>query len=388
MEIKMRFYATDIAKTGHSITMHYKGFKANLMRTVKLRDNGYKHGLPPGTPVPTYPVQALPGCPEEWIRESGSYVCPVDTDWGLWFNWTQNDALRTAVLASVKGMDPVTGRKLENLRLERYVERCPVHDCDFVGDKLCEKCGYKWPAQNYVAAPNTLWWDGFRQSDGSVRQFFFSADDAKDIASLVIGKENTVPAFGFAFYNVTDKWIQENPNVTSRGNYSISSTSSSKSPGIVLCSAGTPKGFYAKGPKGSSAGGQSVAIPDSVQLISGGLDEFTEFDDACEVEVKTSLNFVAPAEQKTSGILRGMSRAQPKPKKSKSVSVGAGAEILQDVVPDSKPFDAWKTEPAGLIRLYFVFEEQFKEIVLKGGVKDLEGKKAGYLEGLPVGDKS
>jgi hypothetical protein len=69
---------------------------------------------------------------------------------------------------------------------------------------------------------------------------------------------------------------------------------------------------------------------------------------------------------------------------SKSVSVGAGARINQELAKDSLGLEGWKDEPEAIIRLYFVFEEQFHEIV-RGGIKELKGDKEGYLKNLPVG---
>ena len=135
-------YAAPLAKTGYSREMKMGKFSARLMRAPRLKDE--KSGaLPPGAPIPVFPVDALPGCPKDWIGGEGAFVCPVDPGWGLWFDFTNNDAMNTAVMASVKGMNPITGQKLEGLALERYEEKCPVHKEAFKTGRLCEKCGYK-----------------------------------------------------------------------------------------------------------------------------------------------------------------------------------------------------------------------------------------------------
>ena len=69
----------------------------------------------------------------------------------------------------------------------------------------------------------------------------------------------------------------------------------------------------------------------------------------------------------------------------KDVSVGGGARIDQKLSPDPLALDAWTEKESGLIRLYFVFEEQFKQIVKKGGIIDISGTDEGYLSGLPLG---
>ena len=172
------------------------GYFAKLMMAEKLKGDG-AFGLPPGVPINAIPIHCLPGVPDGWVKDSGTFVVEVDTEHGLWFDWTDNDEFNTAIVPTVKGMNPITGMKTEDVAMHQYREKCPVHDTTFAHNLFCEKCGYHWPAQNYVAYSNTLWYDGFRQPDGTVRQFFFTEEDRRDVASAIIGKKNTVPAFGF-----------------------------------------------------------------------------------------------------------------------------------------------------------------------------------------------
>ena len=181
------------------MTLTNGGYKANLMKAERLVDNRI-HNLPPGKAMMAIPIHCLPGSPDGWVRGPGSYVVEVDAEHGLWFDFTGNDKYNTAIVPTVKGMNPITGLKTEDVGIHQYREECPIHHVPFGHKYFCEECGYKWPAQNYVSHPNVLWWDGFRQTDGSVRQFFFTEEDKRDIASAIIGKKNTVPAFGFAFY--------------------------------------------------------------------------------------------------------------------------------------------------------------------------------------------
>ena len=338
---------------GHTHIMEHKGFKAGLMRAERLADRSHAHSLPPGSPINTFPVDALPGSPDNWLRGPGNYVCPIEPTYGLWFDWTMNDDLNTAVIASVKGMNPITGQKLEELRLEKYQETCPVHEIPFQSGLFCEKCNYKWPPQSYVASPNILWWDGFRQPDGTVRQFFFTEEDQRDIASLVIGKENTVPAFGFAFYQpVTPRQPKRQIMRSGLSCYHMQTnsikTSGTSGPEIRHLSSNTTTSNYSY----DNMGGCSLGVPCS--------NEISEMD-MSEIEVRTT----------------DLSEI-------KDVSVGAGAKIHQDLRPDPLALTEWKQEPSSVIRLYFVFENQFREILSKG-VKDLEGDRAGYLQDLPVG---
>jgi hypothetical protein len=374
-------YATEILDRGYKIQMEHKGFKATLMRATRLKDNGRPHALPPGFPVPVYPVDALPGCPGDWMRGGGNYVCPVNPDEGLWFDWTDNDPLNTAVLPSVKGMNPITGQKLEGLALEQYKENCPIHKTKFSEGRLCEKCGYKWPAQSYACAPNRLWWDGFRQPDGTVRQFFFTEDEKRDIASIVIGKQNTVPAFGFAFYEPVVRRVPTPPLVISHHWHG--------SPlfGSVNKHSLAPEKYSMKHEYNEQ---NSMYYNSSEQLMNN----------YCAPDVLTSQNMVTTCsvEPPSTGdnllrACRGVnlagssldkSRSKLTSKATKSVSIGAGAIISQELADDTLAVTDWKPEAASVIRLYFVFKEQFKKIA-KAGVKDLDGSKEGFMKGLPVG---
>lgn len=370
-----KFYATEIAKTGYTTLMETKGFKATLMRAQKLKDTGTPHGLPPGETVPTYPVDALPACPENWLRGQGSYVCPVSSDCGLWFDWTMNDQYNTAVLASVKGMNPITGRKLENLSLEKYIEKCPIHETPFQTGLLCEKCGYKWPPQSYVAAPNVLWWDGFRQADGTVRQFFFTSEEERDIASIVIGKHNTVPAFGFAFYEPVKRRSSPVSVLRSGSPFNIHTT--------YLSNSGNHYGS-----SGGSSGGTTVQDFNSMEPLMSvnccSVAPPTNSD--CSLELTSGFKSKSRAGGQSALRSGQMVNKSVKPIEiEKAVSVGAGAEIRQDLEPDPLSVSDWKNEPSAVMRLYFVFEKQFKKIIDEGGIKDLNGNKEGFLKGLPVG---
>ena len=329
--------------------MEHKGFKASLQRAKRLKDNGSLHSLPPGKEIDVFYVDSFPGSPKGWIGGPGSFICPVDPDWGLWFDWTMNDKLNTSVIASVKGMNPVTGDKIENLSMESYEEKCPRHNIAFKGKRYCNKCEYKWPPQNYVCSPNTLWWDGFRQPDGSVRQFFFSEDEKRDIASLVIGKHNTVPAFGFAFYEPKKRREQNNVNINWKNNFP---SHLSNCTNVVFTNSATVDQKH---------------IPLTRNTICRSLMNNQNTCDTSELS-----NIEDRSEIKNNNF-------------TVDVSVGAGAEIEQDLQKDNIKVDDWKTDPSSIIRLYFVFADELKSYIKNGGIKNLEGNNSGYLKGLPTG---
>jgi hypothetical protein len=69
----------------------------------------------------------------------------------------------------------------------------------------------------------------------------------------------------------------------------------------------------------------------------------------------------------------------------RSVAVGAGAQIRQDLQKDTLDVDDWKEQETAVIRLYFVFENKFRNIIESGGMKDVTGNDSGYLTDIPVG---
>ena len=356
-------------------TMEHSGYKAKIMKAMRLTGEEL-HRLPPGNAISVIPIHCLPGCPDAWVREAGSYVCPVSCDIGLWFDWTDND-VNTAIIPSVKGMNPVTGEQIKELKMEQYRDKCPKHNIALAHDRYCEKCGYSLPPQNYVSVCDgnqRLWWDGFRQPDGSVRQFFFTEDDKRDIASLVIGKENTVPAFGFAFFKtkvnrvveqryvrgMNANWNTGNNNImlmssnyTSLTNDSISCISESGMSGT----SGTSGAINFIG--ANSTKKHSEAMLDGINDICGSLS-------------RKSKNVSTPVDYSCNNI-KSISGDECRSKKSsrvpnKDVSVGAGARINQNLDVDKLALSEYIETPQSLIRLYFqVFFFKHQKFCLKHG---------------------
>ena len=270
-----------------------------------------------------------------------------------------NDPLNTAILPSCKGMNPLTGQKLEGMVLEQFADKCPIHNKSFAHGRHCEECGYEWPPQNWVSHSNTLWWDGFRQPDGSVRQFFFTDEDKRDIATAVIGKKNTVPAFGFAFYQ--PKQYREPPRPVMRS-----------------CSMAFGNGF------GGHSFGSSLDYhsTDNMKHFAPTSENMAGAEVAmCSASASASTLKGAPVRSMN---MSKLSKSVTSEKKSKSVSVGAGAKIRQELTACSLGIDGWKDQPEAIIRLYFCFEEQFRHIAAKG-IKPLVSNSEGYLKDLPVG---
>jgi hypothetical protein len=386
--------------------MECNGFFASIMRADKVKNEAGE--LPPGMPIPVLPVDYLKDRPDFWVGGIGSYVCPVDDDWALWFNWSMN-INNIAVLTSVKGMNPITGQRIEGLGLEQYKNKCPIHKKEFKHGRFCSDCNFKWPDQNYVSSPNALYWDGFRSADGKVQQFYFTEDMSKSVPELVIGRDDTVPAFGFCFYTsknhekpsdaggnkYKDKFphdpiVQVRHFDSTRLSYSAPSSHAfmSKSKSFIrsksftedmkLCgSVDSVKGLNVGSSLSCDPPPTSVYFCNSSSLSSATMDSCTLGSIPTASASGPEIADYSDSEYKTSG---GIICA----KASAEVGIGAGATINQALQKDARDVDEWKDKPAGIMRIYFVFREQFEKYA-KAGLNDLTGCKSGYLEGLPVG---
>lgn len=389
--------------------MIHKGYKAQIMEAQRLVGDQV-FGLPPGTPLPVYHSDAFVEWPLGWIKGQGTFLVPVQPNKGLWFNWTMNDANNTAVLPTVKGCNPITGMQTSGFHLERYDTKCPKHGCDFQGDRYCPECDYKWPFGNYVASPNTLWIDGMvNQKDGSVRQFFFTEEELRDVATHMIGKENTVPAFGFAFYKPKEP-RPSMPNVyrgsgmfatATKFSYYNSSGNNSGSfvaPGVFISTFSSGLSDNLKGTKSVRAR-KYRGSGATTGSLSTGSNIGDSFEDSTHVYCCSASENVpmacaaAPVEADLSHLMdvdyeRGISVKSlvdhPEPKTVKEVSVGAGAKINQALAKDPFSLDSWCDAPEAVMTIYFVFQEKFEELKA-GGMRDLEGKPEGMLSGIPVG---
>jgi len=388
--------------------MEYKGFKARIMEAERLTGEGV-HGLPPGYELPSYPADLFEKWPENWMKK-GAFLIPVKPNKGLWFDWRANDPDNTAIIPTVKGCNPLTGMQTSGFHMEKYETKCPKHGCDFLADRFCPECKYKWVSQGYVSqAP--LWLDGWvNTEDGSVRQFFFTEDELRDVASAMISKENTVPAFGFAFYR-PKQWRQVNrsSNAVYLNNneslYSIFNVPVNNSGTVncfsssVLYSAASnfsetlipDKGY--SGPIGVSASASCDEQKTSGGIISSG----RRSDLLCSAGPESltigsvqqrSISKIRPhlKHQKVVLITDGGMDSQITPdiKIVKEVSIGAGARISQSLIEDPYDLDSWKDTPDAVMTLYFVFQEKYEELKA-GGLKDLSGIKEGMLSGIPVG---
>ena len=328
-------------------------FKARIMEADRLIGN-HDFDLPPGSPLLAYRVDQFIVRPEHWIPGDGSWVVVVRANKGLWFDWRSNNKYNTAVVPSIKGCNPITGLETVGFTLEQY-SNCPRHpNIKLNENHFCSECGYTQPVQNFIAAPNYLWWDGFRSDDGKVRQFFFTEDEKRDVATHLIGKENTVPAFGFAFYTKKPEFMtQPTPPIVHRVNDMTYYKSMVKSKSCTNYNKVEMDVMYCD--TNNSMMKLSASLGDNNLTNS-----YAEDLSICHVE-------------KSRGIVA----------KAKDVSVGAGASIKQSL-HKSSDVNTWKDTPDAVMRIYFIFESEFTEY-RKHGMKFLEDVVASPLKGIPVG---
>jgi len=378
--------------------MEHKGFKAKIMEADRLIGDQV-HGLPPGSPLPCYHADAFKSYPENWMKGPGVFVVPVQPNKGLWFDWRDNDENNTAVIPTVKGCNPITGMQTTGFHLERYDNKCPKHGCNFEAHRFCPECSYKWPDRGYVSG-RPMWWDGFRSEDGSVRQFFFTEEMMRDVATHMIGKENTVPAFGFAFYSPkvmrpsisNPSYIYHCTSYESKGMFSGSYMHSTFPPGQpIMYSSQISDGLLGevKGKtttRGLNMSKRILKKSSPMSSVKYSADCSPVLDDSAMLD---SLDYSAPMEEeKTSsplGDFFGQERSRERSfVPQKEVAVGAGAKIRQELPEDTNPLDSWKDTPDSVMTIYFVFQEEFARMA-EGGFKDFSDCKDGMLNGLPVG---
>lgn len=379
----------------YNTIMEYKGFKASIKEAERLTGD-YTHNLPPGNSIPVYHSEAFLKYPENWMKGPGVFVIPVKPNKGLWFDWTMNDSNNTAILPTVKGCNPITGLQTSGFFLERYDNKCPKHGCNFEADRYCPECDYKWAPQNYICSPNTLWWDGFRTDDGTVRQFFFTEEMMRDIATAMIGKENTVPAFGFAFYSPKER--RPEVKIEERHTYGlydikdlgsiyhyVSPTyyplfeNSAKSLNIDVS---VSKSLNASNTSKSIRSNKFKTNSNNLAYKSSFNESSAKSEDMHTIYLSSASNISDGGmdEEPTDSISFSQTDFVPE----KEVAVGAGAKIRQSLNKDSYPLESWKEKPDAVMTLYFVFQSEFEKMAA-GGIKNFEGKKEGMLNGLPVG---
>jgi hypothetical protein len=339
--------------------------------------------------------------------KASSYFVPVKEGHGMWFDFNklQKNDHDIAVVISVQGINPVTGQKSSALRLEKYENKCPVHDKEFSQDHFCKECGYKWPTQNYISTNATpdgqFWLDGFRSSDGKVRQYIFTEEQARGIAKAVIG-DDRVFAIGIAFFK--SKEAKPKPQNYLRGfdddslSYSRGITKSLTKGGSSVRAASARCNFRA------SADAKNVGEL-QVRLSSLSHDPNTtivsphavEMPDSVDGRVDQTVYQLGPVEENmfAAPAAASMYDADVVTEKqvysaalipqvqTKSYEVGAGESIDQQVHADPNKMEYWQDEPFAMLYINYADEESVKKILAAGKRKEVA---EGFLAGVPVGN--
>ena len=435
--------------------MKIKEFEG-VLHTPRKLDQIIRNGkeipqtLPPRSAMSAYPVDSYPACPDSWMNGSdvaGSYFVGVEEDKGMWLDFNPCCDLDrdVAIVISIQGVNPITGKKTDALRLEQYKSKCPVHDIPFQQDNYCPECEFDWPDQNYLATTGTplgnLWLDGFRRPDGTVRQYIFTEEEMKGIASQIIGKDK-VYAIGIAFYYSKEKKPITAPRASFRsGNVSVINAEylpKSKTMDMIFggsdmitggdvsddypldddcldfcedavnysCDNITVK--YMNGPSGSAGGSADMGSvtggsAEMGSTTSGSLSGGTcspSYSKYTKCAPPTGLNkrkgplrvqggIVTPESANgTKGLVansvpRATASSNVKPvKPTKKLEIGAGALINQKVYRDTKTIDYWEEEPASMLYINYCDMTTLNDILEAGKIKK---KSEGFMDGLTVG---
>lgn len=366
-------------------------------------------GLPPYAERKVFKVDDYE-CPTNWMHGSAmesSFFVPIESEHGMWLNLNRcsQHTHHVAAVISIQGVNPITGQSQvegKPLSLEQYKIKCPVHDIEFGADRFCEKCGYKWVPQNYLATTGTpsgqFWLDGFLAEDGVVRQYYFTEEEVKGVAHQIVGPEKKVFAIGILFY------LSKNPkplppkmdllrsyggsyfasgqleslmacNDSGDSDVKLLNYYDSNGPNQVKCS--TSKGGQhtnsSKGASNNRSCKMSLASTNSMQkkglaISDDDIATFKRISLPKDVDVQTDYD---PVEE--SVIM------------AKTLEIGAGAKINQKIYADPENLDFWQDKPAGWLYINYCTVEQ-ATVILNKGKKDRTKGGEGFLAGLKTGN--
>jgi hypothetical protein len=383
------------------------------------------HSLPPFDPRDVYPVDEYEACPSNWMNGSdiaSSYFVGVEEDKGMWldFNECFYHTHDVAVVISIQGINPITGQKMvaeKALQLEQYHKKCPIHGSKFQQDRFCPECGFKWPGQNYLSTTGTpemmMWLDGFRSSDGKVRQYIITEDKMRGVASQMIG-EARVFAIGIAYYLSKNKkpYMLQRPEKGVEGFHSHGKGIGHTQPmffsplhtaqnwninppaygfggdmncdsldlgSSISCSSGPSSSSVSPKSSSCSASSASTSTSSGKNFLGfvGGMSSKKKFGSRGRSQILRASAAIDPADRTRGGV----EPARPVVP-VKKLEIGAGALIKQRVYDDPKMMDYWEQKPAGMIYINYCDEETKKKIIDGGRRAD---EKDGFLKDVKVG---
>ena len=392
----------------------------NMVDSLKSRESKGEeilHELPPYNWRASFLVDEYPSCPENWMRSSGrmsSYFVPVKEGHGIWldFNKNSNHNYHVAIVVSIQGVNAITGLPCNDPHLEQYIDECPVHKTAFGNNRLCEKCGFKWPKQNYISTTSTsldrLWIDGFRAANGIVQQYLLTEKTMRGVASNIIGSDR-VYAIGISFF------LSKNPKQVNSAIYGSSCVSSfqdkfnrdcdnvnityatdsadlsdvinrlSNTPNDPDITITTNHSFYVSSICDCLRGSSLSKKQEDYFILNShcDCDDISTFDSSLDTDSYYK-SHIERNLKKTSSI-KNNSLCDSISKPVKNMEIGAGASINQLIGEDNEPLDFWRNEPESLLFINYCSEEDCKNILRHGKVSK-KGNKKGFLTDIPHGN--
>jgi hypothetical protein len=358
------------------------GLTVNLSKALSGTDI---YGLPPYAPVSGYFTDDYPAAPESWPRSSGStasYFVGVKEGHGMWldFNFCRHHSHHVAVVVSIQGINPLTGRKTSNLTLEKYPDDPSIEEW---------LRGY----QNYLATTSTpngrLWIDGFRAQDGTVRQYVFTKDESKGVAAQLIGVDR-VFAIGATFYvSKTPKPPSQQHFLRSAG--LIGASGPSGPSGEALYSAKVKGVSYTEWLAHTTTTNCSLidAVSESKYSLAPEPDMSALMNSTGRIKRRSGIGGLScdvehrlASHEKViqSAVEHAMFMAPVEIQPEEKLEIAAGAQIQQTLYRDHEPLDFWQTEAAGVVIVNYA-PQSVVDRILQAGAKPKEG----FLGALKVG---
>lgn len=354
--------------------MNVNGLSAEINMPAAPTGGG-THVLPPYDRQDVYVVDEYPACPSNWMHGSdraASYFLPVKPGKHLWIDFNQNrhHNHHVAIVASIQGINPITGLQTKQLRLEQYRKNCPVHGCEFGQDRYCEQCGYQWPSQNYMTTastpPGQFWIDGFRTQKGEVRGFLITEETMRGVATQIIG-DDRVFAIGIAFYLSKEPKPEPSP------------TLGSMTRGVHIA----PKWGSQIGYRHYKLTARGVSVNHHSRIDTTSLGDHAVTNDAA---ISSSTCSAAPTTPATSHPIPDELAPDEQLLEVNHLEIAAGAKIRQELAyHDPSDPDFYQDEPAGVIYCNYCTQGDFEKIIA-AGKRDLTKGGEGFLAGLKTGN--
>jgi hypothetical protein len=350
------------------------GCGVHLPKAFKGADT---HSSATSAPVKTYPVSSYPACPSHWLHGDPkhneiSHVFAAKPDHGLWLDFNTCFAHNhdVAILISIQGINPLTGRPTTNLKLEKQDSA---------------------PFQNYLSTAGCphglLRLDGFLSETGKVRQYLLTTDHFRGIATQILG-ENRAASIGIAFFlskNPKPKQEKQRPPedhirdfLKKRGNkfWEEIPVRPNPPPSEDL-HPNYP--WYPQDPTWDPKRGFNPVW--TCGSLSHKHDQSTNPKALLDVELKQSKleNLYAETRYHNTPELPQNWALEELP----AFEIAAGSKISQQIYQDPNPLEYWETSPCAKIFLQWTSPEHLAQILSQG---EIGANTEGALAGLKVGN--